>query len=151
MSHLTRNRNQARAFGLVEILVVIVIIALLALFLLPRLTGGKDPVTGERAKAPVQRAREVAGNAYIGQINQAIQMYKMDNDNRNPSALSELKKYGLTDEMLLDPNTRQPLPYNAATGQVGNGFNRGTPPGGVGTNLPNVGALPGGGAAGLNQ
>lgn len=107
-----------RAFSLVEILVVIVIIALLAAVLLPRyLSGGKD-ASGKKVLAPKQRAQQTAGISYISQIQQAIMMYKMDNEERLPPNLQELRRYGVTQEMLLDPVTKQPLQYNPQTGEV---------------------------------
>lgn len=124
-------------FGLVEILVVIVIISILAVVMIPRLTGGKDAVTGKKIAAPRERAKQVAGSSYTGQINQAIQMYRMDHEDRMPPNLQALKAYGVTDEMLLDPNTRQPLPYNPQTGQVGG--STGQYGLGGGASLPQVG------------
>lgn len=114
-------RRAAPAFGLIEILVVVVILAILAVVLIPRLTGaGRND---KKAPSPPQRARQVAGNAYIGQINQAISMYKMDNENQPPPNLQALKTYGVTDEMLIDPNTRRPLSYDPATGVIAGGGN----------------------------
>ncbi len=114
-------RNRV-GLGLIELLVVIVIIALLALFLLPRIlgTGGKKNKDGTRTPVtPMGRAKQAAGAEYVGQINQAITMYRMDNDNANPASLQDLKKYGVTDEMLVDPLTKAPLAYDPSTGAVG--------------------------------
>ena len=136
-----RRRALRRAYGLIELLVVVVIIALLALFLVPRLLGGKKDANGKRQLAPKQRAQYAAGSEYIGQINQAISMYRMDNDDRNPAALAELKKYGVTDEMLVDPVSKRPLSYNPQTGVVGNdlGKSGGVDSLGGGATLPTVG------------
>jgi len=118
---LRRRRRPVTGLGLVELLVVIVIIALLALFLLPRILGTGDKKKGgtPAAHTPMGRAKQTAGVEYVGQINQAITMYRMDNDNANPASLQELKKYGVTDEMIVDPITKAPLAYNPATGAVG--------------------------------
>lgn len=107
-----------RGFSLIEILVVMAILCILAAVFLPRYLGGKDAVTGKKIAAPKERAKAVASVSYLGQIDQAIQMYKMENDDRFPASLAELKKYGVTDEMLLDPNSRQPYGYDPQTGRV---------------------------------
>ncbi|MBC8142554.1 MAG: type II secretion system protein [Armatimonadetes bacterium] len=110
--------KKRRAFGLIETLIVIVIIAVLALILIPRLTGaGKTPE--EQRKTPIGRAKTTAGAEYTAQIAQAIMMYKQDNDDTLPPTLQALKPYGVTDEMLLDQVTKQPLAYNPQTGTVG--------------------------------
>jgi prepilin-type N-terminal cleavage/methylation domain-containing protein len=115
-----QDRHGARGFSLVEVLVTLVLIALLAAFLLPRLTGnGKGPLSPERVTAPKRRAEQTVGAVNLSQINTAIQMYRDANEGRNPPSLDALKPYGLTDAMLRDPATQQPLPYDPATGRVG--------------------------------
>jgi prepilin-type N-terminal cleavage/methylation domain-containing protein len=108
-----------RGFSLVEILFVVAILAVIAYFLLPHLLGGKDALTQKKIMAPKQRAEQVVGVTYTYQINQAIQMYRGDHDGQNPPTLADLKTYGVTDEMLLDPVTHQPLAYDPGTGVVG--------------------------------
>lgn len=107
-----------RAFGLIELLVVLVIIGILAAIVVPRLTKGGTDASGKRVLAPKERAQQTAGISYVSQIQQAITMYKMDNEERLPQSLSELKRYGVTDEMLIDPVSKQPLQYNPQTGEV---------------------------------
>jgi|GEM_PF-2798229 Type II secretory pathway, pseudopilin PulG len=134
-------RRRGAAFGLIELLVVICIIAVLAVFLLPRLTGGKDPLTGKKSVSPRDRAVQVQTVSYVGQINQAISMYRMDNDGQNPPDLMALKSYGVTQEMMIDPATGQMLPYDPRTGRVGGTAG---PDGGMGGGqyLPQVGGAP---------
>jgi prepilin-type N-terminal cleavage/methylation domain-containing protein len=107
-----------RAFSLIEILVTLVIIGILAALLVPRLTSGGKDASGKRILAPKQKAQQVGTISYIGQIQQAITMYKMDNEERLPQSLTELKRYGVTDEMLIDSVSKQPLQYNPQTGEV---------------------------------
>lgn len=131
------SRRRASAFSLIEMLVVVAIIAILASILLPRLlTGGKD-ANGKKVAAPRERAQQAAGVEYIGQINQAIAMYKMDHEDQNPPNLQELKAYKVTDDMLLDPVTHKPLAYDPQSGRVGN--SNGPDSLGGGANLPQVG------------
>ena len=56
--------------------------------------------------------------SYVGQIQQAITMYKMDNEERLPQSLQELTKYGVTKEMMMDGASGKPLLYNPQTGEV---------------------------------
>jgi prepilin-type N-terminal cleavage/methylation domain-containing protein len=107
-----------RFFSLIELVVVLVIIGILAAILIPRLTTGGKDASGKRVLAPKQRAQQTASISYISQIQQAIQMYKMDNEERLPATLQELKRYGVTDEMILDPVSKQPLQYNSQTGEI---------------------------------
>lgn len=120
---MKRRRPTARAgFGLIEILVVLILILLLSVWLLPRLVGGgKDAETGRRVAAPKQRAEQTVGASNTHQLDLALQMYRDANEGRNPATLGELKRYGATDEMLLDPVTRQPLAYDPQTGRIGSG------------------------------
>jgi prepilin-type N-terminal cleavage/methylation domain-containing protein len=112
------HRRVARGFSLIEILVVVAIILILSAIYLPRLTGGRDPLSGKRHASPTQKAHQVATVSYVGQIQQAISMYKMDNEDRLPQNLQELKRYGVTEEMLMDGASGQPLLYNPQTGEV---------------------------------
>jgi len=108
-----------RGFSLVGTLLTIAIIAVLAVFVVRYVTGGGGvDKAGRKVPTPTQRARITAGNEYISQIQQAITMYKMDHDDQLPPSLSDLKPYGVTEQMIVDPNTKTPLNYDPATGVV---------------------------------
>lgn len=120
-----------RGFTLVGTLITIAIIAVLAIFVVRYVSGGGGTdKSGRKVPTPTQRARVTAGNEYISQIQQAITMYKMDHDEQLPPSLSDLKPYGVTDQMILDPNTKAPLAYDPATGAVSqtSGFSSTTNP-----------------------
>ena len=119
MKKTGRERARRAGLGLIEVLVVLALLVVLAAFLYPRLAGGGRDAAGQRVAAPRQRAQQAGGASYIAQINQAVSLYRMDNGGRNPPALRALKRYGVTDEMLLDPVTRQPLAFDPRTGRVG--------------------------------
>jgi prepilin-type N-terminal cleavage/methylation domain-containing protein len=126
-----------RVFSMIEILVVLVIICILATVLIPRLVGGGKDAAGKRVLTHKQRAQQVGTISYVSQIQQAITMYKMDNDERLPQNLQELKRYGVTEEMLIDSISKQPLQYNPQTGEITSPT---ALPGSVGRalNLPNA-------------
>jgi general secretion pathway protein G len=69
-------KNTKRAFTLVEMLIVIVIIGILAAALIPRLTGIQE------------RARDTARQAAVNQLNSAVQLYSVDNAGAYPNALN---------------------------------------------------------------
>jgi prepilin-type N-terminal cleavage/methylation domain-containing protein len=115
-----KNKRESRGFSLIEILIVAAIILILSAIYLPRLTGGRDPLSGKKRASPVQKAHQVSTVSYISQIQQAINMYKMDNEDRLPQNLQELKRYGVTEEMLMDSASGKPLQYNPQTGEITN-------------------------------
>ena len=109
--------RRCRAASLVEILVVAALIIGLSAWLFPKYLGG-GKATGNKGLSPVQRSRQAAGVSYVGQIRQAIAMYRMDHDDQVPPSLDDLRAYGVTPEMTLDPVSRAPLNYDPATGTV---------------------------------
>jgi type II secretion system protein G len=85
--------NMRKAFTLVEILVVIGIIGLLAVFLVPNLLGARD------------RAKETAVKGVMHSVQLALEAYQMENDvypvAKNVPLESLVKNY-------LTPRTRSP-------------------------------------------
>jgi prepilin-type N-terminal cleavage/methylation domain-containing protein len=114
--------NRRRGFGLIEVLIVVAIMLILMALILPRYLGGKDALTGKKHSSPRERAQQVQGISYLGQIAQAIAMYKMDHDDQPPQSLSELKRYGVTPEMLIEPTSHKPYGYDPQTGRLVNPY-----------------------------
>ena len=65
---MTLSRTHRRAFTLIEVLIVIVIIGILSAAIIPRLQGIQA------------RARDTARSADINQLNTAIFLYQADNN-----------------------------------------------------------------------
>jgi general secretion pathway protein G len=89
-------RAGARGFTLIEIMVVVVILAILAALIVPRIMSRPD------------EARVVAARQDIRAIEQALKLYRLDNQ-RYPST-----EQGL--DALVKPPTLPPLPPNWKTG-----------------------------------
>lgn len=107
-----------RGFGLVELLVVIVILACLAAYLVPRYTGSGKPGSAARAASPAGRARGVECGSYLSQIRMAYQMATASGETR-PRSLADLRPQGVTESMLRCPEGGQPYRFDLATGRVG--------------------------------
>ena len=104
-----------RAFSLVEILVVMVIMGILAAILLPRLLGGKTS-TGEKITAPIEKAESVNCQMSLKQIRLAIQTANLGDDLApKPPNLEALR---LPAEMLKCKVSEEPYQYNPQTGAV---------------------------------
>ncbi len=103
-------------WSLVGSLISIAIILILAAVYLPRLFGHKATATSPAVASPQQRAYGAACGEYLSQINLAVQQYKTDNDDKVPAKLDDLKKYGVTDDMIHAPGCA--FQIDPATGQV---------------------------------
>ncbi len=106
-----------RAFTLIEILIVLVIIMALAALLLPHYLGGVT-ADGKKVRAPVTMAKDTICQEYLGQVRMAISMNKnmdTDADAANPRSLAELK---LPYEVTHCPVGGEPYVYNPQTGEV---------------------------------
>jgi type II secretory pathway pseudopilin PulG len=108
-----------RAFSLVEILVVVVILMIVAAFLLPKYLKGGKTTAGKVQESPKQRAKLVDCANNLNQIRMAYQMAaSASEDETRPQSLADLKRYGLSDAMLQCPVSKVPYQYNPATGEV---------------------------------
>jgi len=100
-------------WSLIGLLLAMAVVMILAAIYMPRVavTHSKP---GE-PRTPIERGYGTACSEYTGQFNQALTMYKMDHDDHPPTDILELKKYGVTDDMIhsngcyfiMDPNTGQ--------------------------------------------
>jgi general secretion pathway protein G len=89
---MDRSAPRARGFTLIEVMVVVVILALLAAIVVPKVMSRPD------------EARVVAAKADIAAISQALKLYRLDNT-FYPST-----EQGL--QALVRPPTTQPVPAN---------------------------------------
>ena len=78
-----------RAFSLIEILVVMVVLMILAAIVMPRLMGGKT-LDGKTIKAPKEAAKEVVCRSNLNQVRQGVQIYRIGNEGE-PISLSKLQ------------------------------------------------------------
>ncbi|MBI3911713.1 MAG: type II secretion system protein [Armatimonadetes bacterium] len=106
-----------RAFGLIEVLVIVLIIGLLAVLLVPPMLSDSRTPQGKRVMSPQARARGVECVSNLRQIRQVIAMRQASEENLPPS-LQELKTQGLTDAILACPDSRLPYQYDPVHGLV---------------------------------
>ena len=78
-----------RAFSLIEILVVLVVLMILAAIVTPPLIGGKT-LDGQTIKSPQTAAKDVVCRSNLNQVRQAVSMNKI-NSEAEPITLSGLK------------------------------------------------------------
>ncbi|MHB1457056.1 MAG: prepilin-type N-terminal cleavage/methylation domain-containing protein [Armatimonadota bacterium] len=109
------NKNKKRGFALIEMLVVIVIIAILAVILIPKYTGinavGKDKIN-----APVQRAHGVECQNNLQQIRNAITLYYTQNE-QYPATLDALSS-SMSSTSFKCPVSGNPYIYDPGAGKV---------------------------------
>ena len=105
-----------RGFSLVEIMVVIVIIAALAAWLLPKYLSAGKSADGKTTASPMQAARGIECTNNLQQIRSSLQMVSAS-DERPPQTLTELP--GLPSTMLKCPVGGMDYIYDPAAGKVG--------------------------------
>lgn len=88
-----------RAFSLVEILVVGIIIIALAAWLFPKFLSSTKNAAGKTIDSPIQRAKGVECSSNLQQIRQSLQMAGISEE--RPQSLQELR--GLPSSMLKCP------------------------------------------------
>jgi hypothetical protein len=147
-------RRQRGQWSLVGVLVALAIVAILSAWYYARVLK-PQPGSHNGRPAAEQQAYGVACTAYESQMNQAASLYKQDNEGRAPASFDDLKKYGVTDDMIHTEGCQFQL--DPATGTVADvGKGRAAPgappvvlptPGAPGA-APNPGGAPGGPARG---
>ena len=79
-----------RAFSLVEIMVVAIIIIALAAWLFPKFLSSTKDAKGRTIDSPIQRAKGVECTNNLQQIRQSLQMSAMSEEDR-PQSLQDLR------------------------------------------------------------
>jgi len=110
-----------RAFSLVEILVVLVILMILAAIILPHYLGGGKTPNGRTVDSPKQRAQGVECASNLRQIRAAYTMATggaTGQDDVRVQSLADLKSQGVSDSMTRCPVGGEPYQFDPATGAV---------------------------------
>jgi hypothetical protein len=102
------------AWSLVEILVVIALLLILAIWLLPKYTSGTKP-SGQPHQTPKNAALAVQCRNNLQQIRLSIRMSRPTGEEPLPASLQDLR---LPAEMLYCPVSKQPYWYDPQTGRV---------------------------------
>jgi prepilin-type N-terminal cleavage/methylation domain-containing protein len=106
-----------RAFSLIEILVVALIILILAAFLLPRYLGDIKDEHNKRVKSPIKQARGVECQSNLQQIRQAYTMATSFGETR-PQSLADLRSNGVTESITVCPVSKKPYQFDPASGRA---------------------------------
>lgn len=107
-----------RAFSLIEIMIVAVIIVamsawLASVYLGKSTTGDKG---SERVTSPIGRAQNTVCASNLDQLRKSLTLLQNgDEEGKYPASLSELK---FPSEMLSCPDGHEPYQYDPSTGQV---------------------------------
>jgi len=145
VSRLHRRRGQS----LIGLLVVMLILIGLYMLFLGKRKGENGETKVSVLKQSMDKGEDVKTSSNILQIQQAVEMYKNDNDGKPPASLDELRNSsygkGYPSEMWFDAVSKQPLQLNPQTGRVSSptGGLKGVP-GSAGTAPPASDAAPGG-------
>ncbi len=143
-SRTTANRTTRRSGQtLIALLVVVLILIGLYMLYLGKRSGPNGETQPSVLKQSMNKGEDVDTTSNIMQIQQAVEMYKNDNNGKPPASLDELKNSsygkGYPAEMWVDSVSRQPLNYDPQTGRVSSptGGLKGAP-GSAGTTVDGV-------------
>jgi flagellin-like protein len=121
-------------WSLIGSLVAVAIIIVLAAIYLPRLI---KPTTQSGAGATVlQKADGTACVVYQSQMNQAVDMYKTDHDGAPPRSIDQLRRYGVTDDMIHAPGCSFQIGPGGQVTETGHGQAVPAGPGAPGQTVP---------------
>jgi len=108
-------RRTREAWSLIEILVVLAILLILAIWLIPQYTGRGTEPTGQPRKTPENAALAVQCRNNLQQIRLAIRMSRPTGEEPLPSSLQEFR---LPAEMMVCPVSKQPYWYDPQMGRA---------------------------------
>lgn len=109
-------RRFGRAFSLIEILVVAVLLMIVAAVVLPHYLGGKT-VAGKTVRAPIVQAHDTECISNLRSVRQAIEAYRAsDPDGGFPPSLQSLHE--LPSSVVECAVGHEPYRYDPQTGQV---------------------------------
>lgn len=112
---VSRSSGQCRGqWSLVGLMVAATVLIILAALYIPRIAK-RHSQPGEVA-TPTERGYGAACSEYVSQMNQAVQIYKTDHDDKAPARVEDLKSYGVTDDMIHAPGCS--FQVDPATGTV---------------------------------
>jgi prepilin-type N-terminal cleavage/methylation domain-containing protein len=106
-----------RAFSLVEILVVLVILLILFAVLAPHYLKGGKSKDGKTIESPIQRGHSVECINNLSQLRQGYKLATTEDDAPRPQTLKEVGK-GFPESMFRCPVGGQPYQYDPATGRI---------------------------------
>lgn len=112
------NKHQQGQWTIVGSLIAIAILITLAAIYIPKMLKPATR-TGEQSSA-IQAGQGAACSVYTSQINQAVSMYRSDHDGAAPPSLADLKKYGVTDDIVHAPGCAFVMTNGTVT-EVGHG------------------------------
>ncbi len=112
------SKHQRGQWTIIGSLVAIAILIALAAVYIPKMLKPATH-TGEQHSA-IQEGQGAACSVYTSQMNQAVSMYRSDHEGAAPPSLDDLKKYGVTDDMVHAPGCTFVMTNGIVT-EVGHG------------------------------
>lgn len=109
--------NRGQMLTIIELLVVAVIIVCAGLWVANSYVSKAKSTGGKTTATPLGRAVGVDCQNNLQQIRYAVTMYQQSDD-KLPTALTDLKSYGVTDTLNKCPISGKPYTYDAAQGKV---------------------------------